>query len=194
MLKIEILGLDKLQRQLSGLGSELPKAIAAGLNRTIRAVEQNVLVGMERHLDRPTPFTINSTGIQPANAKHLDATLYVKPIQAAYLQTPIMGGDVSGTIVPVVSNARLNQYGNLPGKRGGLERIKGKNKRRFVGKVGNTRGVWERLPGNRLKAIATVDRTAPRRKVFPFYEIGRQVAEQRLERDITQAIDAVLRG
>ena len=194
MLNITIDGLDKLQRQLAGLGSELPKAIAAGLNRTARAMEQNVLVGMERHLDRPTPFTINSTVILPANQKHLDATLAIRPIQAAYLRTPIEGGDVSGTIVPVVSNAPLNQYGNLPGKRGGLERIKGKNKRRFVGKVGNTRGVWERLPGNRLKAIATVDRTAPRRKVFPFFEIAEQVAEQRLVRDVTQAIDGVLRG
>ena len=194
MLNITIDGLDKLQRQLAGLGSELPKAIAAGINRTARAMEQNVLVGMERHLDRPTPFTINSTVILPANQKHLDATLAIRPIQAQYLQTPIMGGDVSGTIVPVVSNAQLNAYGNIPGKRGGLERIKGRNKRRFVGKVGNTRGVFERLPGNRLRAIAFVDRTAPRRKVFPFYEIGRQVAEQRLERDVSQAIGDVLRG
>ena len=194
MLKIEIQGLDRLQRQLSGLGSELPKAIAAGINRTARAMEQSVLNGMERHLDRPTPFTINSTVILPANQKHLDATLAIRPIQAAYLQTPIMGGDVSGTIVPVVSNARLNQYGNLPGKRRGLEGIKGRNKRRFVGKVGNTRGVFERLPGNRLRAIAFVDRTAPRRKVFPFFEIAEQVAEQRLERNVRAAIDSVLRG
>ena len=194
MLNITIEGLDRLQRQLSGLGSELPKAIAAGINRTARAMEQNVLVGMERHLDRPTPFTINSTVILPANQKHLDATLAIRPIQAQYLQTPIMGGDVSGTIVPVVSNASLNQYGNLPGKRRGLEGIKGRSKRRFIAKIGLTKAVWERGPGNRLRAIATVDRTAPRRAVFPFFEIGRQAAEQRLVRDVSQAIDGVLRG
>ena len=194
MLNIKLEGLDKLQRQLSGLGSELPKAIAAGINRTARAMEQNLLVGMERHLDRPNPFTLNAIGIQPANARHLDATLYVKPIQAAYLQTPIQGGDVSGSIVPVMSNARLNQYGNIPGKRRGLAGIKGNSKRRFVAKVGLTTGVWERMPGNRLKAIATVDRTAPRRKVFPFFEIAQQVVDQRLTRDISEAVDTVLRG
>lgn len=194
MLNIKLEGLDKLQRQLSGLGKDLPKAIAAGINRTARGIEQAVLNGMERHLDRPTPFTLNAIAIQPANAKHLDATLFVKDLQAAYLRTPIQGGDVSGSIVPVVSNARLNQYGNLPGKRRGLAGIKGNSKRRFVGKVGLTTGVWERLPGNRLKAIATVDRAAPRRKVLPYFEIAQQVADQRLDRDVRAAIDDLFRG
>lgn len=194
MLNIKIEGLDKLQRQLSGLGSALPRAVAEGLNRTIRAVEQHELNAMERALDRPSPFTMNAIGIQPANARHLDATLYVKPIQAAYLRTPIHGGDVSGSIVPVMSNARLNQYGNIPGKRRGLAGIKGNSKRRFVAKVGLTTGVWERMPGNRLKAIATVDMTAPRRKVLPYFEIAQRVVDQRLTRDISEAVDTVLRG
>ena len=44
MLTIQIDGVADLLRRLNGLGADLPRAVAAGLNRTIRAVEQNQLM------------------------------------------------------------------------------------------------------------------------------------------------------
>jgi hypothetical protein len=206
MLTLEIEGLQALQRQLSGLDRQLSQAIATGMNRTMRAVEQHQLNAMERHLDRPTPFTMNAIGVFPANPSRLQTTLFVKDIQASYLRTAIFGGNIDNTIVPVISNVRLNPYGNLPGKRRGLAGVAGQSgarglagvrgiaKRRFVGKVGGTMGVWERQPNRRLKAIAVVDKDAPRQKRLPWFETAQRVIQDRAVRDVQGEIDRLLIG
>ena len=198
MLKFEIQGLDRLQRQLEGLGKDIPRAVAAGLNRTMSAVEQHELNAMERAIDRPSGFTMNALGVFKATPSRPETTLFVKDIQAGYLRPNIEGGTYSG-IEPVLSNVPLDRLGNLPGKAarrggpGGLAGIAARRKGRFVKKIGGRLAVWERQ-GPRLKAIAVIDRASPRRPILPFFETAARVVEQRLERDVSQAIGDVLRG
>ena len=193
MLDIRIEGIQGLERKLNALPTQLRGAIANGLNRTMSAIEQAELNAMEQHLDRPTPFTMNALGLFKAYPNRLQTTLFVKDIQAAYLKTPILGGNVDNTIVPVLSNARLNQYGNLPGRRPGLAGVAGRSKKRFVGKVRGKTGVWERLADRRLKPIAVVDKDAPRAKRLPFYEVATEVIQRRLNSDVLSEIEKLLR-
>lgn len=181
----------EIERRLNGFAHKIvPPAVAQGLNRTLDAIEQHELNAMERYLDRPTPFTMNALGKRKANAKHWDATLFVKDIQARYLRYAIKGGTLQTTIAPV--KIRLNRFGNIVGKRGGLEAIAAKGNKRFVGEVNGVYGVWERFGrgGSRLRLLVRVATNTERRKRWPFYEIGERVAEQRMARDISEAIRA----
>jgi len=167
----------------------MPGAIADGINRTMRAVEQTELNALERDIDRPTPFTFNALAIRKANARHLDATLFVRPIQAEYLAALIEGGSI-GTVLTPTKRIRLNRYGNIPGKRKGLEGIAARGKRRFVGEVSGTFGVWERYGrgGRKLRLLVSVRKDQARQKQWDFYGIGLRVIRDRLARDVAAAI------
>ena len=195
MLKIELLGAKELSSALKKLGTELPATLASGLNRTMRAVEQAQLNAMESSLDRPNPFTMNALGVQPANARHLDSTLYLKPIQAEYLKTAIEGGVIEKTVVPFRVNR--DRHGNIPGKRKGWA---GMARRRsdFVSKIQEGRakgktGLWRR-EGNSAFLLALADKQARREKRWPYYETAARVVEKRLRSDVLSAIDAAVRG
>ena len=120
MIHIEI-DASEVLRGLANLNNQLAPAVAKGLTRTLRAVEQHELQAMETQIDRPTPFTLDSLWLQPARAEKLEATLGIKPIASKYLTRPILGGDVNNTLVPVLANEKLNQYGNIVAKRKGMK-------------------------------------------------------------------------
>jgi hypothetical protein len=195
MFELQLKGLDTLQKDLARLGKDLPSALAAGLNRTMRAVEQNQLVEMERTIDRPSPFTLNALQIQAANAKHLDASMSIRPIQATYLKYAIEGGIVEKTIIPF--KIRRDEHGNIRGKRKGWAGM-GRGKNVFVAKIKKGRaagktGLW-RKQGESVFLLALRDRQARRAKRWPYYETAERVAQKRLESDVMSAIDGAMRG
>ena len=181
---------------MANLGNQLGPAVAQGLTRTMRAVEQHELNAMEAQIDRPTPFTLNSLWLQEARPTHLDTTLGIKHIAAKYLTRPIQGGDVDNTLVPVLGNLKLNRYGNIIGKRGGVKLIKKKGPRRFYKEIGGTFGVWERQKDKQrsLKLLVFKDPDAPRAPRWKYFDTAQRVIEGRVLRDLSAAIQAALRG
>jgi hypothetical protein len=195
MLKLEVIGQKELSDALRKLGNDLPGVLASGLNRTMRAVEQAELNSMERSIDRPTAFTLNALHIQAANAKHLDASISIRPIQADYLRYSIEGGIVEKTVVPF--KIRRDASGNIPGKKRGWAGM-ARGKSDFVSKITKGRGkgkvgLW-RKQGESVFLLALRDRQARRAKRWPYYETAERVAQKRLESDVMSAIDGAMRG
>lgn len=192
MIKIDILDDKALREALRKLGPELPVALSAGLNRTMAAIEQAELNAMETHLHKPIPFTLAGLGVQKSHPRHLDATLYIRPIQAKYLKYAIEGGVIDAIIAPVA--VKLTPAGNIPGKKRGLAGI-GTRKNDFVSRVktpGRAQGkvgLWRRQ-GDSARLLAVVDKGAKREKRLPYYETAQKTAGERLQRDVLAAIDA----
>jgi hypothetical protein len=178
---------------------KLPEALALGINRTARGVEQRLQNEMESKIDRPTPFTLNAVKIWDARPREpVNAIVALQPIQARYLRYAIFGGTLPTVIEPV--NARLDNHGNIVGKRSGrggsgLRGIASKGRRRFVAEINGTLGVWERTgrQGRGLKLIVAVHRRAERDKRWDFSAIAKAEAQRRMARDINDALRQVLR-
>lgn len=179
-------------RSLQAGARKFPAQVAAGLNRTARAVEQHELVEMERRLDRPTPFTLDAFVLKKATPGNLVVELRIKPIQASYLRHAIFGGRLKANVTPVLANARLNLYGNLPGKRRGLAGVAGRAKTKFVGEINGRFGVWQRYGrgGSKVRLLAYVARNVQRTKRWDFLGIAQRVVDERLARDVRAAIAA----
>ena len=144
-----------LQKGLDAFASkQLPFATAQAINAVAKQVQAAQRENMAKVLDRPTPFTVNSVGIKPANKSSLTAMVYVKDIAAAYLLPYEVGGanklNARALIKPV--DQKANQYGNLP--RTTVKRLASK-KNVFIGKVktkaGEVDGVWQRSKATRGK-------------------------------------------
>jgi hypothetical protein len=194
MLKIEVIGQKELSDALRKLGSDLPGVLASGVNRTMRAIEQAELNSMERTIDRPSPFSLNALQTQAANARHLDASISIRPIQAKYLQYAIEGGTVERTIVPF--KIKRDPQGNIPGKKQGWKGM-ARGKSVFVSKIEKGRakgkvGLW-RKQGQSAFLLALADRQARRAKRWPYYETAEAVAAKRLQSDVLGAIDGAMR-
>lgn len=130
-------GLDQMLDGLEGLDPRnIPFAVAMTLTRTAKAVETFTKSTMAEHIDRPTPFTINSLFTKSATKTNLVAIVMFKDFAGKgapagrYLQ-PITEGkprtDKSSErklknagvmrldqyLVPA-KGTRLNAYGNVP--------------------------------------------------------------------------------
>ena len=199
-MKIEVIGEAELKAAMRKLGADLPAALADGLNRTMRGIEQAELNGMERQIDKPNPWSMNALAIGPANAKHVDASLFIKPSQAEYLKYPIEGGAVPSTITPIIGRAKLNAFGNIPAKKtrgvaGAQGRRSAGSRGFFTGRPGPKQttqpfGLWERIGSDRVQAIAVREKGAGRTKRWDYYEIAEKVASDRLTRDALAALEA----
>lgn len=124
--------------------TQLPFAAANALTAAAREVAKGQTDALDTALDKPTPFTKRAFGAIPARKNNLEAMIFAKDIQAAYLKLPETGGTrapVKQAIV-VPDKIRRNQYGNIP--KGALARAKAQ-KRVFIGTIGKRSGIWERL-------------------------------------------------
>jgi hypothetical protein len=129
---------------------QLPYATALALTATGGYVAKAWQDEEDQKLDRPTPFTKNSTVVVPARKAKLETVVFVKDIAAAYLQPFVVGGVHSlgkkKAILAPKNSLPLNAYGNLP--RGKLASLKGR-KDVFAGPVKLKSGlvisgVWQR--------------------------------------------------
>ena len=213
MVNLEVQGLDRLIRQFNGLGSELPKAIAKGLNRVGETlIERERLEMQSRIIGQPVPFTLNAHGqlLARPQAGKLDTVVFVKNIQAGYLQSPVFGKPYSG-LAPGPA-ARLNAYGNIPNKKGGLAAIRGKLKAdgEFIGRVKGVAGRgryagdafdifarWGRLPRRRgepgrLVVVAKNVINKDREITLRWYEVAEDWVDRKLPDYIRTELDLML--
>lgn len=164
---ITLLGDKEAKAALRKLGQErMNIAIAAGVNRTMTQIDRAEKIGMSKALDRPTPFTLNSTRIAKADRNRLSAKLFVMDKQSKYLRYTVEGGRID-TLTPAA--AQTDRYGNLPGKkpsrkalvaiaralksrelsaRYGRRRGKASSnlpRGMFIGEINGTYGLWQRF-------------------------------------------------
>ena len=136
--------ISDIEQHLSGMAREqIPFATALALTRTAQFVQRKIREEIPRVFDRPTPFTLNSTYVQPATKQRLYSMVLIReqvngrvaPIR--YLQPQIYGGTrgrksfeqrliAAGRMPPntyVVPGraAPLDRYGNISG--GQIQRI-----------------------------------------------------------------------
>lgn len=151
---------------------DLKDVTRIALNDTAKKVQHFEVLSMKKSFDRPTPATLKSLFIQFAKKNNLTAILTFRDWAQEYIYRNIEGGirPVKNTAVPTV-NAKLNQYGNIPGRRTGV--IKGKQ---FKAIIGGVYGVWERGKNNQLKIIHRFETNPQYKPIYPFYRIAQTTA------------------
>ena len=157
----------------------LPKATADALNNTAKKVVKALQAQTEKRLDRPRSTTVNAYAIGRANPKHLDATVFIKDIQAKFLKYVIDGGIDNKVVVPT-PRATLDQYGNIKGKKS-----KAFFRNKAYRKISAGTGVFDKK-GNLLAVIKDVNYT---KKLLPFFKIGEGVVKNVLPKQLKLAIN-----
>lgn len=213
MLTIRLQGLDATIRQFESLGHELPKAIARGLNKGGESLIERERLEMQRSIKGgPVPFTLNAHGQWKARgqAGKLDTVIFVKNIQASYLQGPVFGKKFTG-LAPGPAG-RVNAYGNLIGKKGGVDairaklrndgefigRVKGVARRgRYAGQAFNKWGRWARLPRRKgepggLSVVAFKVLNQDRQINLRWYEVAEDWANRRVPDYIRTELELAL--
>lgn len=153
--------LRSLKKDLRGVfKKQVPFATAQMLTMTAGEVGVAWQDEMSKKLDRPTPFTMGSVAVKPARKTNLIATVYLRPVAAAYLEPLVDGGPhflggKKGMLTP--KGVATNQYGNL--SKGKIAALKAKANV-FTGPVtlrsGHVvSGVWQRPGPKRAKGKAS---------------------------------------
>ncbi len=100
-------------------------------------------MALQRKLENPTPFTVNSVGSQGARRDNLTARVFVRDIAASYLEPFEFGGShkLNSQALLNPKNIKLNKYGNLT--RNKMAQLKAKPDV-FIGEIDGVNGVWQR--------------------------------------------------
>lgn len=176
---------------------QMPFAASKAINDTAKDAQNAVRAQMQKKLDRPTPFTLNATGVKRATKTRLKATIFIKDIQAQYLQYQIAGGTRSpkDKSIPIPRDIKLNKYGNIPGMRGGKKIAALLNKpNTFMGTVRGQSGVWQRTNKNKkLKLLIAFEEKATYRPRLDFFKIVAGVHKGRMQANLKRALEMALR-
>tara|TARA_R100000479_G_scaffold143671_1_gene79238 strand:+ start:247 stop:846 length:600 start_codon:yes stop_codon:yes gene_type:complete len=174
---------------------QIPFATAQAINNTLFGLRKEMAKQTVKKLDRPVPFTQRGFLVTKAKKTNLVGVLRIKPEVESYLQYQIDGGvrkpSSKKIPVPITKNKRLNKYGNIAGKRGGL--VKGSKE--FIATIGGATGVWKE---NRKGQPPTLlikfhDSVKYSKKPFDFYKIGRGYINGTYNRQLTKALAKALR-
>ncbi|AYX13022.1 hypothetical protein [Yersinia pseudotuberculosis] len=152
--------LKDLSNQLQSIKKQIPFATAQALTSVARQIVEAQKLGMQRNLDNPTPFTVNSVGSFGARKDRLQAKIFVRDIAASYLEPFEFGGQhkLNGQALLNPKAIKLNKYGNLA--RNKLAQLKGKPDV-FIGKIGDTSGVFQRKKGKKSKKAKKRQKRSP---------------------------------
>jgi hypothetical protein len=145
--------LDDIQRR------QIPFATARALTITAKHAQAAITAQLPSIFDAkgaPTPFTLRAIASTPARKADLTATVFVRPMQARYLELEETGGQrtsATGKALPEPIAIGTNAYGNIPRKK--IAQLAAKPGY-FVGTVKGVAGLYQR-PKNRnqpLKLLA----------------------------------------
>lgn len=135
--------LNDLSRQLATIKKQIPFATARAMTSVVQQIREAEKTAMQRKLENPTPFTVNSVRAAGATKSNLVARVFVMDTAAAYLDPFETGGvhHLNGNALLNPKSIRLNKYGNLP--RNKLAQLKAKPNV-FIGGVDGVNAVWQR--------------------------------------------------
>jgi hypothetical protein len=155
---------------------------------------------MNKRLDRPKSTTTkvgsgnNALFFLRSGKKNLSATLGFKDWASEFIQFLVFGGTrTTGKNIPIPfkQNARLNQYGNITGKKSGLI----KKKAQFFGNIGGVDGVFERAKkDSKPKLIIGFKKSVNYKPIFPFYEIAGRYVGFTFPKKFNEALAKALRS
>lgn len=137
-------GLKELSAQLQNVRKQIPFATALALTSVVRQIAGAEKIALQRKLDNPTPFTVNSVRSSGARKDSLTAKVFVMNTAASYLEPFEFGGQhkLNGQALLNPKDIKLNKYGNLP--RNKLSQFKAKPDV-FIGDIDGINGVWQRV-------------------------------------------------
>jgi len=207
-------GLKELSAQLRSLQKQIPFATAQALTSVARKIQAAEKVAIQRKLENPTPFTVNSVGSQGARRDNLTAKVFVRDIAASYLEPFEFGGQhkLNSQALLNPKNIKLNKYGNLT--RNKMAQLKAKPDV-FIGEIDGVNGVWQRKKAKGRKGQkrrkrsangthqAVVKRNAPKllirfgnalpvKPVLGYTDRAGTMAANLMPRELSQAINAAL--
>ena len=168
---------------------KMPKITKNALNKTAFKVNDAEKAQLPRYLNEPTKFTLNGFRFVGATEIKPEVKMFIAPIQAKYLWYQIEGGILKDTAVPVMTNVmsagRLNQYGNIKGKRSGLLKTKGDHFGKGKGGRTNIYRTKGRV-GHKTRTVQFVIKDQTYRPKFPYYKIGFSVVESVFDKMLTR--------
>jgi hypothetical protein len=167
----------------------LPQASAKAINKTLFQIMDAEKAQLLTKLDRPNPFTLKAFKINMARVNTLHGDIHIQPNRWKYLKFAVDGGTRTGRLpVPIKANAKLNKYGNIPG-RGRARLVKGK--KQFQAVINGVDGIWEKTGGKKnpgLKLVVVFKRSLNYQKIFPFYKIADKLARNMFQRNMDYAL------
>ena len=129
-------------RQHQRVEKQMRFAQAVALTKTGKIAGEDFTKSLDRVLDRPTPFTKRGVGLIKATKERQVATVFVKDVQAGYLELQETGGTrrpkKRALVLP--ARGRINQYGNIP--RGAVKAALARADT-FSGTVRGVAGIWQ---------------------------------------------------
>lgn len=139
-LTIELQGLKQVQESIKGFSDRrLAAAAATALTRSARTAQKAVQEQLGQRLENPTPYTLGGVAFKPADARTLEAEVFIRTAQASgrggrpagvYLRPLVFGGQrrtkaferllsrmgvlPSGWSTVVGQGLEVDQFGNIP--------------------------------------------------------------------------------
>jgi len=200
-IKIET-NINRVVKQLNIIErQQIPFAASVAINETLgmgrtkgKGLDGVLGREMNKRLDRPMKRTTKAFYRKAANKKKLDGTLGFFDWASEFMKFLVFGGTrTTGKNIPVPfkQNARLNQYGNITGKKSGLI----KKKSQFFGNIGGVDGVFERAKKDiKPKLIIGFKKSVNYKPIFPFYEIAGRYIGFTFPKKFNEALAKALRG
>jgi len=175
---------------------QIPYAASVALNNTAFIVKDDEVKALDKHLDRPTPFTKRAYEVKKSTKQRLIATIQMRQKQGEYLKYQVLGGSQApkgkSFGMPVEGGQPLNQYGNLKIKPRSLL----KQKTTFSGTINGAPGIWRRLRGKanhgRVKLLVAYESKAKYKPILPFYEVAEDSVKANIEREFGKALAKAL--
>lgn len=173
---------------------DVPKITYITLNETAKRTKQLEQTAMKKYLDRPKPQTLNALFIKYARKTKPVVTLLFREWADEFIRFAVFGGvrKVNNTGIPIKANKRLNQFGNIPGRRSGL--VKGKNE--FIATIKGHTGVWKRTgkgKNAKLKLLINFYSNPKYEKIFPFHRVAKKAVNVHLPLKFKKVADYYVR-
>lgn len=181
--------LDRIQRR------QVPFATATAINDTAFDTRKWLTRSMRRFMSNPRPRTLRGLRVVKATKQRLWASVEAVQWADEYFRYLVFGGVEAPKrrthAVPVAKN-RINQYGNLRGKRQGIKKGKDFYDETDAGKPGVFR---EQGRGKARKRRLQVILTGPLayRKQWPYVELANRYVRRVYKRHFEKALNRALR-
>lgn len=181
--------IKEFKKKVSLLQKDLvDDASSRAINKTLEKMKQYQVQLTKKYLDRPTPATQKGFFIKYASKKYPIGSLNLKDFVNEYLQYQIVGGfrySDKRNPVPIEGNARLNQFGNIVGKRSKRGLAK---KNQFIGEIRGIVAVWERVGKRGVKPIILLTQNyAQYEKKYPFFKDNEKFARKHFPKQLRVA-------
>lgn len=143
----------RVRRQIERLKNGVATVASNTVNTTLFELKEIYAPDeFAKQLDRPTPFTQNSTAVRKASLRKVRGEIFIMPIAERYLLRQIYG---RAEAVPIPTKlAKLTKFGNIRGLRSGLTRrlearggvSLGRRGTTIQATVGGLPGIWKATP------------------------------------------------